>query len=124
VPLCLGSCSTWGLAVRKHRHLCGVSMSQVEWRGGPCVVTCWQPSVSWCKIGGMAMIWLMGSSRKVDQPDWSGLAVSSDQAHPLRFFALRVSRLSSCSLFPRTHEARGIPVSTEDTVGNKMKTSS
>ena len=52
------------------------------------------------------------------------LAVSTDQAHPLGFFALRVSWLSICSIFPPTHEARGIPVSAEDTIGSTMKTSS
>lgn len=31
MPVYLGSCSIRGVAVKKHRHVCGVSMSQMEW---------------------------------------------------------------------------------------------
>lgn len=73
MPVYLGLCSIRGIAVKKHRHVCGVSMSQMEWGGVGVLVWSHVGSlVSSCKIGAMAMICLVDSSRIVDQPYWSG----------------------------------------------------
>lgn len=123
MPVCLGSCCTWGLAVRTHRHLCGVSTSQVARRGS----LCGHVLAAFCFLvqnRGHGNYLVNGFIKDCRPARLVWLAVSSVQAHPLGCFTLRVSRLSSCSLSPPIREARGIPVSTEDEIGSKMKTSS